>query len=233
MALEPVGILDGAFFDRDTRLVARELLGAVLRRRWRGSWLSARIIETEAYEASERGSHASLGRTPSREPLFMAPGTIYMYFSRAGDSLNVSTRGAGNAVLIKSAFPHFDARSGESTLRIMQKLSPSTRPGERRSRERICAGQTLLCRALSLHVRELSGRRFDPERFYIEAASQPPEAILRARRLGISEGRDEHLLWRFIDAAHARHCTSNPRTKRGAREGVDWCWDDPDAEPGG
>src|SRR5690606_15295785 len=41
--------LDDAFFDRDAQLVARELLGTVIRHCVDGLWLSARIIETEAY----------------------------------------------------------------------------------------------------------------------------------------------------------------------------------------
>ena len=85
----------------------------MLRRRYRCGaqtvTLAAQIIETEAYEITDKGSHAYLGRTPSREALFAPSGTIYMYYARGGDSLNFSARGDGNAVLIKSAYPYFDA----------------------------------------------------------------------------------------------------------------------------
>ncbi|WVM94031.1 DNA-3-methyladenine glycosylase [Halopseudomonas pachastrellae] len=57
--------------------------GKVIRRRLNGQWLAARIIETEAYLLEERGSHASLGYTEARRALFMAPGTIYMYYAGA------------------------------------------------------------------------------------------------------------------------------------------------------
>ncbi|MDV3444008.1 DNA-3-methyladenine glycosylase, partial [Pseudomonas otitidis] len=36
-----------------------------------GRWLSARIIETEAYYLAEKGSHASLGYTEKRRALFL------------------------------------------------------------------------------------------------------------------------------------------------------------------
>jgi DNA-3-methyladenine glycosylase len=223
-------MLERSFFDRDACRVARELLGKVLRHRVDGVWLSAAIIETEAYYRREQGSHASQGRTPSREAVFMRPGTIYMYYSRAGDSLNVSCRGAGDAVLIKSGRPFVDARSPESTLAVMQRLNPRRRwrrappegPTEPRPPERLCAGQTLLCRALGLTVKDWDQRDFDRERFYIEDVGSPPERIIKTRRLGIPTGRDEHLMYRFIDHAWARQCTQNPLTKRSFRAGVDY-----------
>ena len=56
----PLGLPD-AFFDRDAQVLAQDLLGKVIRHRVGDLWLSARIIETEAYYLEERGSHASLG----------------------------------------------------------------------------------------------------------------------------------------------------------------------------
>jgi DNA-3-methyladenine glycosylase len=74
------------FFDKPPLLLAQALLGKVLRHRVDGDiWLSVRIIETEAYEKTEKGSHASLGFTQKRAALFMPPGTIYMYYAR-GDA---------------------------------------------------------------------------------------------------------------------------------------------------
>ena len=109
-------MLPDAFFDRDAQLVARELLGKVIRHRVNGLSLSARIIETEAYYCAEKGSHASLGYTEKRKALFLDGGHIYMYYARGGDSLNFSAQGPGNAVLIKSAYPWVDALSGPDSL---------------------------------------------------------------------------------------------------------------------
>ena len=75
-------LLSPAFFDRDARVVARALLGKVLRHRvvdpeFGEYWLAARIIETEAYYRREAGSHSSLGYTDKRRALFMPAGTIW------------------------------------------------------------------------------------------------------------------------------------------------------------
>ncbi len=220
--LNSAKMLDTAFFDRDACTVARALLGKVLRRRWQAVWLACRIIETEAYYRREKGSHSSLGFTEKRKAMFMPPGTIYMYYARGGDSLNVSVRGAGNAVLIKAGVPWFDARSPRETARLMQRLNPVRGSGRKRPVERLCSGQTLLCRSLALKVRDWDQRPFDPERFFIEDVGHRVHEIIQTPRLGIPPERDAHLPYRFVDAAEARHATRNPLTRRSAVEGRDY-----------
>lgn len=211
------------FYHQDPRQLAAALLGKLLQRRWQGHWLGARIIETEAYLLEERASHASLGWTQSRRALFMEPGTLYMYYARGGDSLNISAAGEGNGVLIKSALAHAEPPA----LALMQQLNPAT-DGTSRAVERLCAGQTLLCRALQLKVPEWNARRFDPQEFRLIDDGYRPTQIIRTTRLGIPEGRDGHLPYRFVDAAHARYCTRNP-LRRGARAGIDYqLFDNPD-----
>ena len=213
-------MLPDAFFDRDAQLVARELLGKVIRHRVNGLWLSARIIETEAYYCAEKGSHASLGYTEKRKALFLDGGHIYMYYARGGDSLNFSAQGPGNAVLIKSAYPWVDALSGPASLAQMQLNNPDAQ-GQPRPAQKLCAGQTLLCKALGLKVREWDAKRFDRERLWVDDVRERPSRILQTTRLGIPHGRDEHLLYRFVDADYAAYCTRNP-LRRGQVEGQDY-----------
>ena len=148
MAGSSIGQRSGAarcFFDRDALELARDLLGKVIRHRVDGLWLSARIIETEAYYQAEKGSHASLGYTHKRRALFMDGGVIYMYYARGGDSLNFSAAGPGNAVLIKSGHPWVDARSGPEALARMQALNPDA-TGQARPRTS-CAPARPCCAA--------------------------------------------------------------------------------------
>lgn len=219
------GPLNRAFFHQDPRRLAISLLGKVLRRRYKHPqygqlWLSARIIETEAYYLDEKGSHSSLGLTPSRQAMFMPPGTIYMYYARGADSLNFSALGDGNAVLIKSALPYLDHLSTDRSLSVMQDLNPLK--GRPREPRRLCAGQTLLCRALNLKVPEWNLRQLDPARFYLEDTGYLPEAFIQCPRMGIPTGRDEHLPYRFVDLAEADACTSNPVRKRSWSAGRDY-----------
>lgn len=200
--------------------MARDLLGKVLAHRVDRLWLQALIIEAEAYYLEEKGSHASLGYTEKRRALFMPPGTIYMYYARGGDSFNVSCRGAGNAVLVKSGYPLPDAPDEAAMLARMTALNrlPS---GQARPPQRLCAGQTLLCRALGLRVPEWDGRLPDGRKLALLDIGRRPSRIVRTARLGIPPGRDDHLPYRYVDADYARFCTRNPlgRGQRAAREG--------------
>ncbi|MBI3993969.1 MAG: DNA-3-methyladenine glycosylase [Candidatus Lambdaproteobacteria bacterium] len=223
----PAAPIDTArFFNRDARVVAADLLGKLLCHCVQDLWLCAVVIEAEAYLLEERASHASLGYTEKRRALFMAPGTIYMYYARGGDSFNVSCRGEGNAVLVKAALPlplhpaGAQAGSGpplraqaEPMLRAMRARNPL--PGDRpRPDARLCGGQTLLCRALGLKVGEWDARPFDGQRLTLMDTGYRPRATIRTTRLGIPAGRDEHLPYRFVDYDHARHCTRNPLAGR-------------------
>lgn len=212
--------LSVSFFDRDARLLARELLGKVIRHRCGTLWLSARIIETEAYYLDEKGSHASLGYTEKRKALFLDGGHIYMYYARGNDSLNFSARGPGNAVLIKSAHPWLDPYSDVASLAQMQANNPDNQ-GQPRALDKLCAGQTLLCKALGLKVVDWDAQRFDPQRLFVEDLGERPAQVVQTARLGIPRGRDEQLPYRFVDAAFARCCTRNP-LRRGQVEGRDY-----------
>ena len=211
-------MLTQSFFNRDPQIVAQALLGKVLRVKSGSFLLSARIIETEAYYLVDKASHASLGYTEKRKALFMPAGTIYMYYARGGDSLNVSCQGDGNAVLIKSGFPFvsLDAPIKPITemamLNEMQRLNPKI--SRLREIQELCNGQTLLCRSLGLKVPDWNQKNFIKDVFYIEDVGYKPHQIIQTTRLGIPKGRDEDLPYRFIDYEYASYCTSNPLRKR-------------------
>jgi DNA-3-methyladenine glycosylase len=217
-------VLENSFFDQDSPALARALIGKVLRRRWKNQWLSARIIETEAYRLDEKGSHASLGYTHKRRGVFMDSGTIHMYYSRGGDSFNISAAGAGNAVLIKSAYPWIDSIAGPAAFAVMQAENPGP-GGIMRPLHRLCAGQVQLCRALALRVPDWNARTFDPDELFVDDVGETPGILIQTTRLGITAGRDEHLPYRFVDPAYAKFCTRNP-LRRGQTTPEHYCWID-------
>lgn len=202
-------MLTNYFFKRDPIVVAKNLLGKVIRFKKNNAWLSAMIIETEAYYLHDKGSHAWLGYTEKRKALFMPAGTIYMYYARGKDSLNISCKGPGNAVLMKSGIPYLDKKSPENLIELMQyEHNIPKHPNK------LCSGQTLLCRSLCIKVPEWNQKKFDIDNFYIEDVGYHPQKIIQTVRLGIPYGRDEHLPYRFVDYRYAVYCTNNPLTKR-------------------
>ncbi len=203
-------ILNLKHYQQDACDLARSLLGKIICYKQSDLWLMARIIETEAYYIDDKASHASLGFTEKRKGLFMPAGTIYMYYARGGDSLNISARGDGNAVLIKSAFPFEKAPHYQKMIARMQQQNPL--PSQTlRPIERLCNGQTLLCKSLGIHVPEWDQQQFNRHKFYIGTLDYEPSDIIQTQRLGIPQGRDEHLPYRFIDTQYLKYCTRKPR----------------------
>ena len=214
-------MLKADFFSHDSCHVAQALLGKIIRRKYKNYWLAARIIETEAYYLNDKASHSSLGYTEKRKAMFMPAGTIYMYYARGHDSLNISCGEKGDAVLIKAAFPYIDHISPEKNIKIMQKINPTNNSSEREV-EKLCAGQILLCKSLDLKVSDWDQKQFDKNYFYIQDNNIKPGKIIQTTRLGIHQDRDAHLHYRFIDLEFAKYCSSNPLTKRTYKEGIDY-----------
>jgi DNA-3-methyladenine glycosylase len=208
------------FFERDACEVAKTLLGKVILHRHQGHWLSAMIIETEAYYLEEKASHSSLGYTEKRAALFMPAGTIYMYYSRGGDSMNISCRGEGNAVLIKSGLPYAVKKSANDMLSLMQTNNPAPQPNQVRNLYQLCKGQTLLCKSLGIRVPEWDKQPIQHPNFALADVDYQPEQIIQTARLGIPAHRDAHLPYRYIDYTHAAHCTQNPLRKRNWQQGT-------------
>jgi DNA-3-methyladenine glycosylase len=101
--------LDRAFFARNPRRVARELLGKVLVRDHGTLHLTARIVEVEAYLGqNDPAAHAAAGNTARTSVLFGPPGHAYVYFIYGNHyCLNVSCEREGKAgsVLFRALEP--------------------------------------------------------------------------------------------------------------------------------
>src|SRR4051812_14670985 len=74
-------VLEQKFYERDTELVARDLLGAILECRTADGVAAGRIVETEAYLGEhDLACHAAAGKTNRTAPLYGPPGISYVYF---------------------------------------------------------------------------------------------------------------------------------------------------------
>jgi len=102
-------VLGRSFYERDTRIVAFELIGKILMLNREGAELRGKVVETEAYLGSEDpASHAFRGPTPRAKVMFGAAGVSYVYFTYGFHyCLNVVTErpGKAGAVLIRALEP--------------------------------------------------------------------------------------------------------------------------------
>jgi DNA-3-methyladenine glycosylase len=102
-------LLRRSFFNRDPRVVARELLGKLIVRKEGRKTLAGRIVEVEAYLGEgDLAAHAASGHTARNAVLWGAPGHAYVYFIYGVHyCLNISCLPSGEAgcILIRALEP--------------------------------------------------------------------------------------------------------------------------------
>ncbi len=178
--------LEPAFYDRDAAIVARALLGAVLRSQSDDGVTSGMIVETEAYLGPhDPACHAVAGRTARTWHLFGAPGTAYVYFIYGLHwCVNAVTReeGFGSAVLIRALAPI----EGVGLMR-------ARRPKARRDLE-LCNGPGKLCAALGI-TRAHDGASLQRGALTVCRGVEVGEAEV-GPRVGISKAMDWPLRFR-------------------------------------
>jgi DNA-3-methyladenine glycosylase len=184
------------FFRRETRRVARDLVGAWIARRWRGRWYGARIVETEAYLGPEdRAAHSWGGRRTARvEPMYADGGHLYVFLVYGmHHCANVVTRheGVAEAVLLRAAEP------------------PEGAP------PRLLAGPGKLCKALGITRRSSGLDLLSDGAIRILRSSGGRPRIQASPRIGVDyagEAKDWPL--RFCDVKS--RAVSRPASSRGA-----------------
>lgn len=101
--------LPRAFYARDTKEVAKDLLGKIVVRKLTDGTIKAKIVETEAYcGEQDPASHAFTGRTKRAKIMWEKPGVAYVYLIYGMYYLfNTVTeeKGKAGAVLIKALDP--------------------------------------------------------------------------------------------------------------------------------
>jgi DNA-3-methyladenine glycosylase len=179
--------LPKSFYDRETEIVARELLGAILVCRSKEGTASGRIVETEAYVGEhDLACHAAAGRTSRTEPLYGEPGIAYVYFIYGVHwCVNAVTRRAGlpSAVLIRAIEPI----DGVDLMR-------TRRPAARRDVD-LTNGPGKLCQALAI-TGEHNRLSLERPPLQILAGDRVPDRdVAITPRIGITQCADWPLRW--------------------------------------
>ena len=202
----PLGTpLARAFYDRDTSVVARELLGAVLESRSPDGVASVRIVETEAYVGPhDPACHAAAGITPRTKYLFGPPGIAYVYLIYGMYwCFNAVTReeGLGSAVLVRAGAP----LAGEE---LMMRRRPRVR-----SRVELTKGPGKLCLALDVGAANNGSWLDEPPVRILAGDSVPDRDVVVTPRIGITKAADWPLRY-FIggDPFVSKTPASFPRT---------------------
>lgn len=152
------------FYDRDTTVVARELLGMHLVHVVDGVARVGRIVETEAYLGPhDLAAHSSRGLTPRTKVMFGPPGHVYVYLIYGMHfCMNMVTEREGHAaaVLLRALEP-------------VQNLEGRTQ------------GPGLLCKAMGINKRHNGADLLGDEIYVTRPGVEERLSIVRRPRVGV------------------------------------------------
>jgi DNA-3-methyladenine glycosylase len=180
--------LPASFFDRETEIVSRHLLGAVLTCRTPEGLASGRIVETEAYlgEHDPACHAAAAGLTERTCWLYGEPGTAYVYFIYGMHwCFNAVTKEHGHpsAVLVRALEPL-------EGLGLMRRRRPKSK-----SDRDLTNGPGKLCAALGIDSRHNGLRLQRPPLLITRGATYTDEEIVTGSRIGVTKAADWPLRW--------------------------------------
>ncbi|EKD73195.1 MAG: hypothetical protein ACD_45C00416G0007 [uncultured bacterium] len=156
--------LSREFYDRDTQLVAKELLGKYIVHVLNDIEYIGKIVEVEAYlGAHDLAAHSAKGLTKRTAVMFGAPGYAYVYLIYGMyHCVNVVTEkeGHGSAILLRAVEP------------IKNIYARTKGPG-------------LLCKAMHIDM-HLNAHNLLSNNFYIATPDSPtPFTIIKKPRIGV------------------------------------------------
>lgn len=173
-------ILQRNFYERDTKTVAREILGNVLVHHSSKGIMRGIIVETEAYFGmGDAASHASRGMTKRNSIMFGEPGVAYVYLNYGMHYLlNVvaEEKGTAGAVLIRALEP----LDGKELMMKNRKVA---------SARELANGPGKLTKAMQLDL-SFNGREITGGSLYVAEGPLSGFSIRAASRIGISVAQD-------------------------------------------
>ena len=184
------------FFIRDTRLVARELLGTNLVRKTGKGSIIGKIIEVEAYLGPEDKACHSYNylKTKRTQVMYKEPGTLYVYFIYGMYfCLNVITepKGMPCAVLIRQLFP----------IEGVEQMIENRRVKIGKNFRNLTDGPGKLCMALNITKEKLNGKdscSTDSKLFFTQGKKIDNKNIVLKKRIGVDYAEeDKDRLLRF------------------------------------
>ena len=155
------------------------LLGWIIARKLPEGIVKLKIVETEAYHQDDPASHSYRGMTKRNQPMFQAPGTIYVYFTYGMHfCMNIvcGPEGKGEAVLIRAAEPL-------AGIAIMQENRGV------KDLHNIAGGPAKLTQALGIKDTALSGKKLNTLSIWLEPPDEKIDQnnIITSPRVGIRE----------------------------------------------
>lgn len=189
--------LERSFYERNTLIVAQELLGCVLIHITPEGATKGRIVETEAYMGPEdKGAHSYGGRhTPRMDPLYKTGGFAYIYQLHGYNyCINVVTQKENipQAVLIRAIEPI----EGIELMIHRRNIDISTKS----KFKNLTNGPSKLCKAMDIDT-SLNGIDLYGNEVFITSGTglKDDEEIVSTKRINIDYAEEyKDKKWRFL-----------------------------------
>ena len=152
------------FYDRDTIIVAKELLGKYLIHEAQGVKCIAKIVEVEAYLGPhDLAAHSAKGLTARTRVMFGPPGHVYVYMIYGMYfCMNVVTEHEGHASAV-----------------LLRALQPIKNVNERTQ------GPGLLCNAMGIDKRMNGHDLLSKDLYIADKSDTEPFTIVKRPRIGV------------------------------------------------
>lgn len=180
-------ILQRSFYEKDTLIVAKELLGKLLVHQTEVGTLVGRIVETEAYLGSmDPAAHSYKGQTQRTRAMFGSSGHAYIYFTYGMYyCFNVVAGGKqnGEGVLIRAIEPLTGIEQMKQNRKTEKEKNLTNGPGK-------------LVIAMGI-TKDLYGHDLTTPPLYLDEDLETKKEfkIVETTRIGISQAKD--LAYRF------------------------------------
>ena len=175
------------FFNRDTIVVAQELLGKTMVRVINNKIITGIIVETEAYILDDAACHAFRGQTTANSALFGPAGYAYIYFIYGVyycvNVVSYSKKQGAGGILIRALEP-------TQGIDVMQVYRPADKI------KNLTNGPGKLTQALAI-TKELYGHDITKkgDLFITQGVTVPEDLIYHTTRIGLSKAQETP--WRF------------------------------------
>lgn len=184
--------LSSSFYQRDTKKVAKDLLGKILVRKTREGITSGITVETEAYYGpNDPASRAANGKTKISKPMWSKPGTILVYMVHANWLFNIVTeeKDVPGAVLFRALEPVKGVKNMK----------------QRRNKtdiQELCSGPGKLTQALGITQEENEKKITTSPNLLIKTPKKPRKfEIGTSHRIGVTEDMQEELRFYIQDSS--------------------------------
>ncbi|MDR3549878.1 MAG: DNA-3-methyladenine glycosylase [Candidatus Babeliales bacterium] len=180
--------LKKSFYEQDTVIVAKSLLGALIVHEIDGKFISGYIVETEAYRVDDAACHAYEGKRTNRNAALFGPvAHAYVYISY------------GIHFCINIVSHSTDTCAGGVLIRALQPVDGIEYMQEHRNKtvlKDLTNGPGKLTQAMGITMHDNGADILHGTDLYIAQGMQVPDgSIVAVPRIGISQAKNH--LWRF------------------------------------